>query len=76
MLLNFVTAVLTASFSMIVLTGLWLAVQRLWLNQFQDQAAGNDDSLANRSGCHNCNCARAQECRENSMLNETNTEAS
>ncbi len=50
----------TAIAGMIVISGGWLAVQRLWLRQFPDSPApGGDadgDALAGRSGCHGCNC--------------------
>ena len=47
---------LTAIAGMIVISGGWLAVQRLWLRQFPDSPAAGGDALAGRSGCHGCNC--------------------
>jgi hypothetical protein len=47
---------LTAIAGMIVISGGWLAVQRLWLRQFGQRGDAGEDALAGRSGCHGCNC--------------------
>jgi hypothetical protein len=52
MLITFLTAIAC----MIVISCCWLAVQRLWWQQFSEDDTGEGDALAGRSGCHGCNC--------------------
>jgi hypothetical protein len=73
MLTTYLTAVFTATVSMIVITCFWVTVQRLWRSQFPTQESGDDDALANRSGCHGCNCAPSNCQREKNTRNETTT---
>ena len=47
---------LTAVAGMIVISGSWLAVQRLWQRHVPEQDDGSGDALAGRSGCHGCTC--------------------
>ncbi|MCP5195162.1 MAG: hypothetical protein H6987_19060 [Pseudomonadales bacterium] len=60
--MSVLTTYLTALAGMLVISGGWLAVQRLWQRHFPEHgAAGQDeDALAGRSGCHACNCAPTQ----------------
>jgi hypothetical protein len=60
--------VLTAVAGMIVISGSWLAVQRLWQRHFPERGDGSDDALAGRSGCHGCNCGPAGCERESAQL--------
>jgi len=48
---------LTAVAGMIVISGSWLAVQRLWQRHVPEQDDGSGDALAGRSGCHGCICS-------------------
>lgn len=59
MLSNLLGTFLTAIAGMIVISGCWLAVQRLWQHHFPERGDGSDDALAGRSGCHGCNCGPA-----------------
>jgi hypothetical protein len=65
---------LTAIVSMTVLMCCWLLVQRLWRRQFPEQASADGDALANRSGCHGCNCGPSRCQAENIVPNEITTE--
>jgi len=49
----------TAVAGMIVISGSWLAVQRLWQRHVPEQDDGSGDALAGRSGCHGCKCGPA-----------------
>jgi hypothetical protein len=61
------TTYLTAILGMAIISGCWLAVQRLWLRHFPQQCAGQQsDALAGRSGCHNCNCKTDNHSQEGS----------
>ena len=53
-----------------IISAAWLAVQRLWREQFPDQAQA--DALADRGGCHGCTCGRAD--RAAGCNNEPNGE--
>ena len=65
---------ITAIALMILISCLWLAVQRLWGRSFPEQRAADGDALQGRSGCHNCSCTKSR-C-ENSTANTANREAS
>jgi hypothetical protein len=56
MLTNYLTALLTAVMSMMVLMACWLAVQRLWQRFFPERSGSDGDALANSGGCRGCNC--------------------
>ena len=71
---NMITMYLTAIVSMAVLLCCWLAVQRLWQRQFPGQAAADGDALANRSGCHGCNCGPSSCQREQIVPRKITTE--
>ncbi len=60
---------LTGITLLILISGLWLLVQRLWLRQFPQ--AGDPDALAHRSGCHNCACDADKRCELNAKETET-----
>jgi hypothetical protein len=42
--------------SVVVLSCLWLLVQRLWQRSFPEQHNAQQDALADRGGCYGCNC--------------------
>jgi len=55
--MSVVQTYLTALLCMIVISGAWLAVQRLWQRHFPEYGgAGDEDALAGRGGCHACDC--------------------
>ena len=70
MIMNYLTAIL----AMAAIAALWLFIQRQWQRHFPEQASADGDALANRSGCHGCNC-RGQEC-QNKQLNHKDREVS
>jgi len=65
---------LTATVLMILISCLWLAVQRLWRRSFPEHRSADGDALAGRGGCHNCSCEKSH-C-ENSTTNTVTREAS
>ena len=64
---------LTAVLLMMLICGLWLAVQRLWGRQFPERIGPDGDVLSGRGGCRGCTCGGG-ECREPSIT-KTNSEA-
>jgi hypothetical protein len=71
-----VSTFLTALAGMILISGGWLAVQRLWQRHFPERGDGSDDALAGRSGCHGCNCGPAGCERELAQLPDEPKEVS
>jgi len=56
MIQNYMTGIVL----LIVISCLWLLVQRLWQRSFPEYT--DADALANRSGCSGCNCGN-KECK-------------
>lgn len=65
---------LTAILVMFAVSGLWLAVQRLWRRSFPQECADSGDALAGRGGCHNCSCGKAhcENSTQNTVTREVN----
>lgn len=59
---------LTAILFMALVTGGWLAVQRLWRQYVPENGAVADDALANHGGCHGCSCSESG-CERNDISN-------
>jgi hypothetical protein len=64
---------LTAIIVMILISSLWLLVQRLWGRQFPERTGTDGDALSGRGGCRGCTCG-GSDCRDPST-HTTNSEA-
>jgi hypothetical protein len=64
---------LTAVLVIMLICGLWLAVQRFWGRQFPERTGPDGDVLSGRGGCRGCTCSRSG-CGESSTTH-TRSEA-
>ncbi len=71
-----IRAYLTAIVALVIISTLWLAVQRLWGRRFPERTGADGDALSGRGGCQGCTCGGG-DCRDPSTTttNTTNSEA-